>query len=207
VPRRYFFDGAPDEITAAVDDTAETLRGLGAEIVEVDMAEAELCATYAYFAIFTEWSGVHLPWIRTRFADYGQPARNRLLRGLAIPATRYHEALSRRGALLTQVLEGSFARADLLLAPTTIVLAPTQEESDETRGDCGALMGRIARNTRIFNYLGLPALSVPCGFASGGLPIGAQLIGKPFGEARLLRAGHAFQQATDWHRRLPPLAA
>ena len=205
VLRRYFFDGASPEITAAVDATAETLRGWGAEIVEVDMAEAELCATYAYFAIFTEWTSVHLPWVRTRLADYGTPARNRVQRGLAVPATRYHEALSRRGALLAQVLDGCFAKADLLLAPTTVILPPTQEESDETRGDCGALMGRIARNTRIFNYLGLPALSIPCGLSEGGLPIGAQLIGKPFGEARLLRAGHSFQQETDWHRRLPPI--
>ncbi len=203
VLRRYFFDGAANEIVAAVDSTTETLRGLGAEIVEIDMAEAELCATYAYFAIFTEWTGVHLPWLKTRLADYGPPARNRLLRGLAIPAARYHEALRRRGALLAQVLDTSFAKADILLAPTSVVLPPTQEESNETRADCGALLGRIARNTRIFNYLGLPALSIPCGFSGSGLPIGVQLIGKPFGEARLLRVGHAFQQATDWHRRQP----
>jgi aspartyl-tRNA(Asn)/glutamyl-tRNA(Gln) amidotransferase subunit A len=206
VLRRYFFDGATAEITGKLDASAETLKALGAEVIEVDMAEAELCATYAYFAMFTEWSGVHLPWLRTRVDEYGPPARNRLLRGLAIPATRYHEALSRRGALLNKVLDTSFAKADLLLAPTTVVLPPTLEESDETCTDCGALLGRIARNTRIFNYLGLPALSIPCGFSDNGLPIGAQLVGKPFGEARLLRAGHAYQQATDWHRRLPALA-
>jgi len=204
VLRRYFYDGASPEITAAVDATAETLRELGAEIIEVDMAEAELCATYAYFAIFTEWTSVHLPWIRTRLADYGLPARNRVQRGLAVPAARYYEAVSQRGRLLAQVLDTSFASVDLLLAPTTVALPPTLEESDETRGDCGALMGRIARNTRIFNYLGLPALNVPCGFSESGLPIGAQLVGKPFAEARVLRAGHAFQQVTDWHRRLPP---
>ena len=204
VLRRYFLDGASPEIAAAVDAAAETLRGLGAEIVEVDMVQAELCATYAYFAIFTEWTSVHLPWVRTRLEDYGLPARNRVQRGLAVPATRYHEALSRRGAILAQVLGSCFAKADLLLAPTTVVLPPTLEESDETRGDCGALMGRIARNTRIFNYLGLPALNVPCGFSESGLPIGAQLVGKPFAEARVLRAGQAFQQVTDWHRRLPP---
>jgi aspartyl-tRNA(Asn)/glutamyl-tRNA(Gln) amidotransferase subunit A len=204
VLRRYFFDGAADEIVTAIDSTTETLRSLGAEIVEVDMAQAELCATYAYFAIFTEWSGVHLPWLKTRLGEYGPPARNRLLRGLAVPATCYHEALSRRGILLARILDTCFARADVLLAPTTIVLPPTVAESDETRSDCGPLLGRIARNTRIFNYLGLPALSIPCGFSSDGLPIGAQLVGKPFGEARLLRVGHAFQQATDWHRRRPP---
>jgi aspartyl-tRNA(Asn)/glutamyl-tRNA(Gln) amidotransferase subunit A len=204
VLRRYFFDGAAEEIAAAIDSTAETLRSLGAEIVEVDMVEAELCATYAYFTIFTEWSGVHLPWLKTRLAEYSPPARNRLLRGLAVPATRYHEALSQRGSLLRKVLATSFARADVLLTPTTVVLPPTLEESDETRADCGALLGRIARNTRIFNYLGLPALNLPCGLSPDRLPIGAQLIGKPFGEARLLRVGHAFQQVTDWHRDRPP---
>jgi aspartyl-tRNA(Asn)/glutamyl-tRNA(Gln) amidotransferase subunit A len=204
VPRNYFFDDVPDDIAAALEDGLAAMRDLGAEIVPLEFPEADLCATYAYFTLFTEWSGVHAPWLRTRPDDYGAPARNRLLRGLAIPATRYHEALTQRGPLLQRILESVFGKADLLWTPTTIVVPPTLDESDEGTSDCGPLLSRIARNTRIFNYLGLPALSIPCGFGRAGMPVGAQLIGKPFGEARLLSAGHAFQQATDWHRRRPP---
>jgi aspartyl-tRNA(Asn)/glutamyl-tRNA(Gln) amidotransferase subunit A len=63
----------------------------------------------------------------------------------------------------------------------------------------------VSANTRPFNYLGLPAISVPCGFDDRGLPIGLQLAGRPFAEARVLRAADAFQRDTDWHRRMPPL--
>jgi aspartyl-tRNA(Asn)/glutamyl-tRNA(Gln) amidotransferase subunit A len=63
----------------------------------------------------------------------------------------------------------------------------------------------LTRFTRPFNYLGLPALAVPCGFLASGLPVGMQLVGRPFAEAEVLRLGHAFQRATEWHRREPPL--
>jgi aspartyl-tRNA(Asn)/glutamyl-tRNA(Gln) amidotransferase subunit A len=203
VVRHYFFDGAAPDLVRALDGALDVLRGLGAEIVELDMPEAELCATYAYFALFGEFSSIHVPWLRTRLADYGPMARNRLLRGLAVPAARYHEAMTRRGPLLKSVLDGAFVHADLLLTPTTNLVAPTFEEADESSAESRALLGKIARNTRIFNYLGLPALSIPCGFAERGLPVAMQLVGKPFGEARLLRAGHAYQEVTDWHRRMP----
>ena len=65
----------------------------------------------------------------------------------------------------------------------------------------------VSANTRPFNYLGLPAISVPCGFDNGGLPIGLQLVGRPFAEARLLAVADAYQRETDWHARLPPLLA
>jgi aspartyl-tRNA(Asn)/glutamyl-tRNA(Gln) amidotransferase subunit A len=207
VVQKYFFDGIPEDSAHALEETLDVFRDLGATIVDADVAEAELCAAYAYLVLFTEWAGVHLPWLQTRADEYGPSARMRLLRGLAIPAPLYHEALARRGRLLQQVLAGAFADADVLFLPTTVVVPPTIEEADETEGGGKTLLGAIARNTRPFNYLGLPALSVPCGFGRHGMPVGMQLVGKPFGEARLLRVGHAFQEATDWHRRLPPLTS
>jgi aspartyl-tRNA(Asn)/glutamyl-tRNA(Gln) amidotransferase subunit A len=203
VLRNYFFDGILDDSARALDDALDLFRGMGATIVDAEIAEPELCATYAYLVLFAEWAGVHLPWLQTRAAEYGPSARMRLLRGLAIPAPLYHEALAQRGRLLRQVLAGAFADADVLFLPTTVVVPPTREEADETDTGSETLLGAIARNTRPFNYLGLPALSVPCGFDRLGLPVGMQLVGKPFGEARLLRVGHAFQEATDWHRRIP----
>jgi aspartyl-tRNA(Asn)/glutamyl-tRNA(Gln) amidotransferase subunit A len=63
----------------------------------------------------------------------------------------------------------------------------------------------MTKFTRPFNYLGVPALALPCGFLASGLPVGMQLVGRPFDEATILRLGHAFQQATDWHKREPKL--
>jgi len=70
-----------------------------------------------------------------------------------------------------------------------------------------ALMERVTRFTRWVNYLGLPAVSVPCGFTASELPVAYQLLGRPFAEARLLRIAHTYQQGTDWHRRVPALQA
>ena len=75
--------------------------------------------------------------------------------------------------------------------------------SDWTIGSLA--LGRFSRLTRTISTLGLPALSVPCGFSTGGLPIGIQLIGRPFDEAVILRLGHAYERATGWHTRRPPL--
>jgi len=206
VPRRYFFDGIHADTEQAVEAALSQFRTLGASIVEVDITEAELCATYAYLVLFAEWSTVHASWLRTRLAEYGPSARTRLLRGLPIPASLYHTALAHRGRLLKAVLTGCFAGVDLLCMPTTVVRAPTLADSLETDEASSAAIGSLARNTRPFNYLGLPALSVPCGLDAQGLPIGLQFVGRPFGEGRLFRVGHAFQKATDWHRLRPPLA-
>jgi aspartyl-tRNA(Asn)/glutamyl-tRNA(Gln) amidotransferase subunit A len=65
-------------------------------------------------------------------------------------------------------------------------------------------MAAFTRFTRIFNTIGLPALSLPCGFTAAGLPLALQIVGRPFDEATVLRVGHAYEQATDWHRRRPP---
>jgi aspartyl-tRNA(Asn)/glutamyl-tRNA(Gln) amidotransferase subunit A len=96
------------------------------------------------------------------------------------------------------------AGVDAVIAPVAPVAAPTIAESDvgNTEG-AEAVIQRLTRFTRPVNYLGLPSLSVPCGFTRGGLPVGMQLIGRSFDEAMLLRIGAAFQRATDFHDRVP----
>jgi aspartyl-tRNA(Asn)/glutamyl-tRNA(Gln) amidotransferase subunit A len=98
------------------------------------------------------------------------------------------------------------ANVDAVIAPVSPVPAPTIAESDVGNSpDAEAVIQRLTRLTRPINYLGLPALSIPCGFTRGGLPVGMQLIGRSFDEATLLRVGAAFQRATDFHERLPKL--
>jgi aspartyl-tRNA(Asn)/glutamyl-tRNA(Gln) amidotransferase subunit A len=92
----------------------------------------------------------------------------------------------------------------MLMAAVTDSAAPTIDETAFGPGpDLGAKLGRFTRFTRCINYLGLPGLSVPAGFAANGLPVGFQLIGRAFDEATLFAAGHAYQQATRWHLRVP----
>ena len=205
VPSRFFFETLAEDVAKAVEDGIDTMRRLGAEIAEVDFPDIDLCAAYSYFVLFGERAAAHGKWLRTRLAEYGALARIRLLPGLAVPMTRYYEALARRGPLLRRVLDTAFAEADLLYMPTVPITAPLAAAVHESDSGHPAVLGKLTRNARIFNYLGLPALTLPCGSDRDGLPIGAQMVGKPFAEARLLRAGHAYQRETDWHRRMPRL--
>ena len=127
-----------------------------------------------------------------------QPAvLGRLRGGEAVETTTYIE---RRRELdrMRRAAPGLFARVDLLVTPTVPVLpVPVAEARDDQAG-----MALFARNTRPFNAYGLPAVSVPCGFAKNGLPIGLQIVGPPWGEESVLRLAHAYEQTTDsWTRR------
>jgi aspartyl-tRNA(Asn)/glutamyl-tRNA(Gln) amidotransferase subunit A len=123
-----------------------------------------------------------------------------------IAAHDYLQALRLRAHLTRAFIADVFARVDVLLAP--VIPEPAPPLAHATVGPVAELVarqGRFSRLTRPFNGLGLPALSVPCGFSSAGLPLAFQLVGRPFAESTVLRVGEAYQQATDWHTRLPPL--
>ena len=100
-----------------------------------------------------------------------------------------------------------FQKVDLLLTPVLSIPVPSIAGTMNKRGrDYLDMVVALTRNTKIVNYLGLPAISVPCGFTRNGPPTAFQLIGRPLAEATLLRAAHRYQQATDWHERVPALA-
>jgi len=127
--------------------------------------------------------------------------------GKLVTAEHYLAAQRLRSRLYEET-RAAFARVDLLATPATVLAAPRLEELLQVRigdRDMGVLEA-ICRLTGPFNLTGLPALALPCGFTRDGLPIGLQLVGRPFAEADVLAAGHAYQRATDWHRRRPPLA-
>lgn len=133
--------------------------------------------------------------------------RRRIEFGLYQPATRYLEALSLRESFLRDYCAAALTDCDALLTPTMPVTAPRLDEVDVSDGKgMTDLVLKVSRNTRPISYLGLPALSVPCGFNDAGLPIALQLIGRPFAEAQLCQLGHAYQQAAGWHDRVPALA-
>jgi aspartyl-tRNA(Asn)/glutamyl-tRNA(Gln) amidotransferase subunit A len=126
--------------------------------------------------------------------------------GSVIPAPIYIEALHRRPALLREFVATIFDRCDILLTPTLSIPVPTIAETDVGRGESmWRVLSLLVHCTAPFNYLGLPAISVPVGFAANGLPVSMQLIARPFAEATLFRAAGAYQNASDWHRRRPSL--
>jgi aspartyl-tRNA(Asn)/glutamyl-tRNA(Gln) amidotransferase subunit A len=164
-------------------------------------------AVAAYGSILSrcEAAAIHAQWLRERPGDYAAHLSARMYPGLAIPASYYVEALSRRGPILKAFVAEAYAEVDVLATPTIRTRLPTLAETDIDHGPPGTehTFMAVSANTRPFNYLGLPAISVPCGFDSNGLPIGLQLAARPFAEARLLKIADAYQRDTDWHLRRP----
>ena len=154
--------------------------------------------------IKSEGAANHLPTLREREADYTFEVGHRLHAGFFIPAAYYIRALKLRGQYLRAFAKAAFSDADLLLTPALAIPVPTIAETAGLTGKAFLdMVVAITRNTKVINYLGLPALSVPCGFTGNGLPTSFQLVGRPLQEAALLRAADRYQRVTDWHRREP----
>jgi aspartyl-tRNA(Asn)/glutamyl-tRNA(Gln) amidotransferase subunit A len=206
VPVNGFYDNVTDEIRALLDASIAVYRDLGAEIVEVRVPDLDLLARLGKLVMSVEGAAVHGNQIRTRGHEYSDQVRQRIEPGFHIPASRYLEALHLRAHFLGEIMGDAFAMADVLHAPVLSMPVPTIVETDvKGAADMPEVIGSIIRCTLPVSYLGLPALSVPAGFTSNGLPGAFQLIGRPFSEARLLALGHAYQGATDWHERVPTL--
>jgi aspartyl-tRNA(Asn)/glutamyl-tRNA(Gln) amidotransferase subunit A len=205
-PRQYFFDDCDPEIAAAMQGALETFRKLGAKVIDVDLPDIDAWNAAGTIVIAAEAAAVHGNWLRTRPQDYSPQVRARLEQGLAIPAAAYIDSLRQRGVALREFCDTVFSKIDALLAPVVAFQTPTIEETDVGGGPkMAALLAQVTRLTRPGNYLGVPALSVQAGFTKAGMPVGMQLLGRPFDEATLFTLGHAFQGATDFHRRAPGL--
>lgn len=207
IPTSYFYDDLDPAVAAALEAAQKVFEDTGIPLRPVPVPSHEEINLIWAAALAAEAATIHRKWLRDQPDDYGPMVRRRIEFGLYQPATRYLEALSLRESFLRDYCATAFADCDVLLTPTMPVTAPRLDEVDVSDGKgMTDLVLKVSRNTRPISYLGLPALSVPCGYNEAGLPIALQLIGRPFAEAQLCRLGHAFQQATDWHTRVPELA-
>jgi aspartyl-tRNA(Asn)/glutamyl-tRNA(Gln) amidotransferase subunit A len=202
VPAEFYTDDLEADVAKTFDDTMTTLRGLGVKMVPVKLPDQAAVSAAALIVLAVEATSLHAPWLRTRADDYGSQVRGRLENGLAYSAVEYLEALRWRGPALAEFL-GAIGSIDAVITPTSRSVAPTIVETDVGAGaSAEQAIQAITRFMRPVNYLGLPALVVPAGW-SKGLPIGIQLIGRPFGDETLIALGTAFQAATDHHRKVP----
>jgi aspartyl-tRNA(Asn)/glutamyl-tRNA(Gln) amidotransferase subunit A len=209
VPANFFFDGADSEVRTAFDAAMKVLESRGAKTVRLEIPHMDAVNAYASIMSRVEGATIHAQWMRERPEDYSVHLGGRLYAGYAIPAVHYVEALSRRGPILRALGSEVFGKVDVFATPTIRMKVPTLAATDIDAGAPGAIeaSGAISANTRAINYMGLPSVSVPCGFDSKGLPIGFQIQGRPFAEARVLKVADAYQRDTDWHERVPVLAA
>lgn len=207
VPVTYFHDNVDTPVMRALEDAVAVLAARGASVAHIELPLMDAISAYASVVSRVEGSTIHAQWMRERSADYATHLSGRMYPGYAIPATYYVEALSRRGPILKAFCQDVFSRFDVLATPTIRTCLPTLADTDIDNGSPGTehRFMAVSANTRPFNYLGLPAISIPCGFDPAGLPIGLQIAGRPFAEARVLKVADAYQRDTDWHRRSPPL--
>jgi aspartyl-tRNA(Asn)/glutamyl-tRNA(Gln) amidotransferase subunit A len=207
VPTNVFFDDADAPVTAAIEQALAVLQARGAIITRLTLPVMDAVATYGSIVSRVEAATIHAEWMRSDPQAYGAHISGRMYPGYAIPAPYYVEALSRRGPVLRAFAAEVFSRVDVLVTPTIRSCLPTLAETDIDHGPPGTetKFMAVSANTRPFNYLGLPAISVPCGFDPNGCPIGLQIAGRPFAEARIMKVADAFQRDTDFHTTRPPV--
>jgi aspartyl-tRNA(Asn)/glutamyl-tRNA(Gln) amidotransferase subunit A len=221
VPREYFGHGLDQEVEAAIRRALETLASLGAELVEVSLPHTDYAvATYYVIAVaeassnLARYDGVKYGlraeggnllemYALTRTTGFGAEVRRRIMLGTYVLSAGYYEAYYQKASQVRNLIRGDFETAfkkcALLAAPVSPT--PAFRLGEKLADPLTMYLSDIF--TISANLAGIPGISVPCGFSSLGLPIGLQLLGPPLGEATVLQAAYAFEQATDFHRQKP----
>jgi aspartyl-tRNA(Asn)/glutamyl-tRNA(Gln) amidotransferase subunit A len=203
-PRQIFYEGCDAEIAAAMDESLAVFRRLGATVVDVDLPDLSRLSTLAAALHAAEANPFHDEWFRTRPQDYSPQVRERLEKGRPVLALDYVKALQARQPAIDAFCDAVFSKVDVVHGPVVSFQTPTIAETDIATGEAVAqMLGRFVRLPRPISDRGLPVVCANAGFTRAGMPIGMQLIAPPHDEATALRAGHAFQRATDWHLRAP----
>ena len=203
VVREVFFERLDPDVRTAVEAAAQALTGIGVRVEDVRLPRIHHAGPATFAIITAESMAYHEPYLKTRAAEYGADVRARLLTGQFVLATQYLKAQRARQVLRAEV-DGVLQGVDALLMPTTPIPAPRNDEREATvEGVTDDVRGWLTRCTRPINLTGHPALSVPCGLTSGGLPIGLQLVGRQFDEATLLRLGRAYEKVSPLRDRRP----
>jgi aspartyl-tRNA(Asn)/glutamyl-tRNA(Gln) amidotransferase subunit A len=206
-PKEYFFERIDKEVQQALESAAKCFKSLGATIKETSLPGLDRSVDPATNIALAEATQYHESqgYFPQRAADYSDDVRHRLELGREIRATDYLHALDVKRAI-TEEFDSVFEHVDAIIAPTLPIAAPQIGEKEITiNGTKESVRSALVRLNRPANLTGHPALSIPCGFTRGGLPIGLQLIGPKWSEARMLAIALAFEDATDWHARRPPL--
>ena len=203
VPQEYFFDDVEPAVRDGITTAVQHLSSLGAVVEEVSIPSMQHVIASSTAIIGAEAYEIHAQTLKTHSQDYGADVRSRLMLGACIQASQYLKA-QRFRTLLCQEMLDILGRVDALITPTTLMTASKiGEPTVHIGGKEVVVAAHIARATRPFNMTGLPAISVPCGFTPDGLPIGLQIVGRPFEETTVLRLAYAYERSTPWHERHP----
>ncbi len=212
IPRQYYYavteDGIDANIHERLEQSLKVLRSRGATVKTVDVIDMHSVNQLARTVFCTEAAAVHKQWLDARPLDYSDQVRARIAAGQSIAPSEYREALRIRKRVSDSFVSTSLSQVDVLHTPCVAVPTPTLKAvAAASLEEAPHQIERFTHCTRAINYLGLPAISVPCGFVGEGLPVAFQLVGRPFDEGLLLRVADAYQRESDWHRRIPPVVS
>lgn len=203
VPRRYFWDKLNKPSAECLENALKIFARLGVKIVEMTPPDMDMITAASFVMISAEAAALHAPWLRTRPNLYGDQVRGRLENGLALSAVDYIDSQRWRSEATAAFL-AAMNGADAVFAPVADKPAPSVEETDVAgKPEAAKTIATLTRLTRPINYLGLPSMTVPAGFVRGGMPVGFQIIGKPFDEAMLYRLGGAYEAKQPTYERVP----
>jgi len=194
------------EFRETVAKAISVLGELGASSEDVSIPLAPNAGALTMSILSVEWANLHRPLFEPNFDELDHNNKIRFLTGSIIPAQAYYKAQKIRAVLRQQILD-ALEKVDVLVLPTGPVTAPPVESVpgiESKEHSLTGLAGRISF-TGPFNLAGTPAISVPCGFSAAGMPMGLQIVGKPFDEETVLRVAHAYEQNTDWHNCRAPI--
>jgi aspartyl-tRNA(Asn)/glutamyl-tRNA(Gln) amidotransferase subunit A len=195
-----FVENSDEEVLAAVREAAHCFKDLGARVEEVDINWLYEASVANGQMVQADGAAYHRERLEKNPELFGADVRQRLETGRDLPSGAY--VLARRKQVeVRRRSEAFFGQYDALLLPSTPIPALPIDDIENSASQAPAL----TRFTAPFNLTGLPALSIPCGFTESGLPIGLQIVCGPWQEAKALRAGYAFEQGTEWHKRKPAL--
>lgn len=206
VPSRFYWENLVPDVDRATRDALNVLESLGAELREVPVPDIGYMNRVQLLILQAEASSVHLGLLNEHPEEIGKDVKMLLEQGRYVLASEYLEAQRERRALCRE-FEAAFDQADVLAMPA-VPIPTAQIGQNEIRvlGNLENVRMATTRNIRAMNLPGVPVVSVPCGFHGDSLPIGLQIAGPRHGEAIALKVARAYEQATDWHTRVPPMA-
>jgi aspartyl-tRNA(Asn)/glutamyl-tRNA(Gln) amidotransferase subunit A len=206
VATNHYWDGMDVEIGGALETALGVLGKLDAKVHRRSLPYHEELRGLGNIVISAEFCTLHDDWLRNRHDEYAPLVRARMKQGYAFTAVEYLKAVQVRPRITKAFVDDVFGAADALFLPVLRFPVPRIADVDVRDGaHMNEVLGSINHCTWPINYLGLPGLSVPAGFSKSGLPLGFQLVGRPFAEAVLLRIAAAYERETCWPEHKPSL--
>jgi len=200
--RSIYKDNCDPKLLGPYNEAIKQLTSLGAEVVDVPSITLDELQAIEWPGLFAECAAIHIDNVRNRGNDYNPHAKLFAAYGLLVSGAHYLMVQRARAQVRDDLLKALATTADVLMLPTAGF--QINRIADESPG-LSIVAANFSVYTPIFNFTGFPAIQVPCGFDSDGLPVGFQIAGKPFDEPTICQVAYAYEQATTWHTRHPNL--